>query len=548
MSLTLKLSDRIHEIIRQTSIRTLQEALIELITNADDAYMSIKEENKRISIIVNRQKGWVNVLDQAIGMTKEELENNLLVVGSYTAKETSRGMMGRGAKDCSFLGNVRFISIKNNVLNELVIYQNRTADFIRINIPVDREIRKEVGIDANGCLVRLEVNPSLIDPIEQLGDSLSKNIYLRELLQQDKTVLTLIENEANYNKRLVYRRPEGKLIISCEYKLPLYGATAYLELYRTQEPLSYSINSDLNEYGILVESNQSVYECSALYHSSHGVQDYMWSPNIRYITGKLRCDKIDQIARQAANGDLSNLNPYFLLDSNRRNGLVRDHPFTIALFQPAYRILEIAVGRVQDSRDESLLDTTNIGDILKSLSQTITSILPSDTNLYTWRTKSDHQSLVELTQTIDNVNIDKDFIGMSWDEVKNLAKNRVITYPHVSEQTPGTFEILLSDDPKIDGHYQVNYLPNKIVIKIKANDISIAGDIEIKDGKVSLINSDKAIHSIKYILTEVVTNLMLRKHIVDGNSRAVTMEGFNECLNLLASFRKKVAGGIFQKN
>ena len=91
-------------------------ALIELITNADDAYGD--EENKgKITVAVEhrRTKSWrVVVRNRATGMSGAEMVEKLGSAGERTSGFESgkslRGHLGRGAKDTAAFGPVTFES------------------------------------------------------------------------------------------------------------------------------------------------------------------------------------------------------------------------------------------------------------------------------------------------------------------------------------------------------------------------------------------------------------------------------------------------------
>jgi hypothetical protein len=548
MSLNLTLSSRLHEIIRQTSIRNIYEAIVELVTNCDDAYRTIGKIRKDIwiEIVRNDDKTSLLITDQASGMTYDEMVSNLLTVGNYTANESSRGMMGRGAKDCSFLGDITFTCIKNNKMNQLTIYQNRTADFIFTDVDVTTDIRLKYGIIENGCNVELIVSSSLVPPIETVFTSLKNNIYFRNLLQEESTIVLL--KDKDFTERLFYRFPERKLVVSCDYDIPEYNTTAHFELYRSDKELTHAFSPDQMQYGILVSSDKTIYESSALYYidNQNPIQDYMWNPNIKFISGILICNDIERIAREATNGNISAKNPFLLIDPNRRNGLVRDHPFTVALFKYAYQLLDIIIGRIQDSRDDKLIENGNASDVFNSLNDLISQLLPPESVLYTWRTKDDQTKLNTISSTIKNVNLDSDFLGLTWEEIQNLSKDRYLQL----EQKPvsgNSFKLSFTNDINLKSPYQILYLPGQISMKINANDPSVKDYIEISDNTVNLVNSGKALTSIGMLVLDATNNMVIRRNIMDGSTSSLDINAFNEYIFNLIDVRKSIAPSIFEK-
>ena len=526
MSLTLTLSDHLHEMIRQSSIRTVYDALVELITNADDAYRTINQDKRVITLKVNPKENKltdVTVSDKARGMTNGEMLTNLLTVGGNTASEKSRGMMGRGAKDCSFLGNITFTCIKDGLLNQLIIYQNRKADFLQKDVPVTPEVREQYQIEQNGCSVNLEMKSELVPDTKILGRDLTDNIYLRNILTDPNITLTL------NGERLQYVFGDRKLVISCDYNLPEYNTSAHLEIYRTSEEIPSPKTPDQCRYGILVSSDKTVHECSALYHVTPGVQDHMWNPNIRYVTGSLTCKDIDKVARDAVNGNLSAANPFLVVDTNRRAGLVKDHPFTKALYSHAYHLLNVTINRLQDTRDTLGTDAGNAASVFNSLNSLISGMLPTENVLYTWRTKQDQNSLAQVVNVLDNVNADSNFLGLTWDQIQNLTNNKYLTLDVEATGATGNFiNISFTTDPNVRTHYQVIYLPGKIDIKINANDPSIKPFVGITGSTVNLVNSGKALTAIGAFVIEATNNMMVRRAVMTGKTSALDINSLNE--------------------
>ncbi len=55
------------------------------------------------------------VHDRTEDMTLETMFEKLYHVGERQSSEGDRGFMGRGAKDCTALGNITYESIKDNI-------------------------------------------------------------------------------------------------------------------------------------------------------------------------------------------------------------------------------------------------------------------------------------------------------------------------------------------------------------------------------------------------------------------------------------------------
>jgi hypothetical protein len=108
---------------RSHAIGDVYDALVELITNADDSYNRLftkKHRNRDGGDILiehlEQRKGrsWIVVRDKAQGIDSVDMEKKLLKIGAYSSESGNRGYMGRGAKDCTELGDLLYESIKED--------------------------------------------------------------------------------------------------------------------------------------------------------------------------------------------------------------------------------------------------------------------------------------------------------------------------------------------------------------------------------------------------------------------------------------------------
>lgn len=545
----LSLSGRLHEVIRQNSIRTIYEALVELITNSEDAYRRVGKNVRDIWVEIFRrvedQKTDVFVIDQARGMTKEEMLSCLLTVGNYTADEDSRGFIGRGCKDCSFLGDITFTCIRDGKINQLTIYQTRLAEIIIDNLDVTQEDRSRYNIFENGCNVKLSVSSVMVPKIDVFYDSLKNNVYLRNIYETSYVIVK--EKEASFDRKVEFRYPERSLVVSCDYDVPGYDTTAHLEIYRSKVQMPFPRSPDQRQFAINVQSSRSVFENSALYFSGGSkIQDYIFNPSIQHISGTLHCDKIEQLAKEAIEGKITPLNPYLVIDPNRRNGLMKDHPFTAALYTHAYYMLSIIVERVQDTKEEDLLGDGNAADILKSLSDFVNGLLPGTSTMYAFRSHDDQDKLNHLSETMKNVNLDSDFLGLTWEQIQELARNKVLQFDS-TEVSGNGFNISFTQDPTVTTPYTLLYLPGKISMKINTRDPTISPFISVDEGKVDLVNSGKSMTSIGNMVLEATTDLVVRRNVMQSQTSSLDINSFNEYIHNYNGGRNAIAPGIFDK-
>src|SRR5687767_8413199 len=105
---TLEYTDRAHSQDASDALRgDIVRGLVELITNADDAYIRAGQESGSIRIVVEHlddasYSARVTVADSATGMTADEMQANLTRLGvrssSFDTGGSVRGLHGRGAR------------------------------------------------------------------------------------------------------------------------------------------------------------------------------------------------------------------------------------------------------------------------------------------------------------------------------------------------------------------------------------------------------------------------------------------------------------------
>ena len=99
-------------------------AIIELVTNADDAYARDGYQgDASILIRVQRRRERphvIEILDRASGMSTEQVEQRLARAGGrnsgFEAGQDVRGLLGRGAKDVAHFGPVQWVTVRDELL------------------------------------------------------------------------------------------------------------------------------------------------------------------------------------------------------------------------------------------------------------------------------------------------------------------------------------------------------------------------------------------------------------------------------------------------
>lgn len=547
MASLLTFDPRLYDLMRQTAITTIPEGLVELITNSQDAYISVEnmEDDSNmntlpIHIYSNVLDRTITVKDNAKGMTSQEMKDKLLTVGSLTANEFTRGLIGRGAKDISNLGDVEFIGIKDNKISKCKIYQNLTGEILVQDQNVTQEERKKYNILGNGMIVNLEVSSVIDFPNDvDLHNQMKNNYFLRKLYNESSHPIYL------NGKKLVYDYPKGEEILDIEFTVPNYpDAVATFKVYKSEEIIP-NPNTDLEmKYGILVSSSKSVYECGGLYaHNSLYSSDYRWNPNIKMIYGELQCDYIDKLAREISTVGKSIENPFLIFDPNRRNGLHKKHPFTISLFEIPYRWLEILLHKLQDEKDEFLITGSDISEMLHGLENMLADNLPVETTLYTWRSKTDQENLNAMSGHINKINVNKNIVDID-DKMLESIRNNENIIPVASTNFDGraNFDIKITDNKDMIKPYDVFFYSDKISIRINAHDESIEPFVDFNEEEHKVdINKEGALVAVNKILQDAVIYMLTRRTLMSSTTPTVSdTNNYNEILEIQNNAKQQI--------
>jgi len=341
----------------------IARGLVELITNGDDSYGELERNglttSGKILIEIERRRKnkttTVKVSDKAEGMRLEEMVNKLRRVGGITSHfleakgVKTRGLMGRGSKECVVFGVLTFKSIKDNVYSEVVLKKPATfvpiaergvteSDRINLNIP-----------RGNGTVVELEIEPRFHIPSHKfLLENLPKYYSLRDIASSPIRTLELTDGINKKPPRLEYKQKEGSIELDIKFVIPGYpDAEAHLLVKKGDVIIEVNNNSPYWEGGILIQSSYAIHGITGF---SREIEN---NPYFNKYFGRLSCSYIDKLAieyevneknrqQQQAN------NPSRIIDPLRKEGLSPSHPFVKSLYTEAARQLRILLKRDEE--------------------------------------------------------------------------------------------------------------------------------------------------------------------------------------------------------
>ena len=304
-------------------------ALIELITNVDDAYDG--KGNGHIEITYTKStdlyKGKFSVRDKAGGLDGARMEEAFTNLGDKNKKAVAdlgtRGLFGRGAKDIAALGRACFSSIHKGKYSSLEINHRGEYEMDFFDDVPSADAFKVTGLNEgeSGLTAELYVHERhRIPTAAEMIEKLETNVQLRDLINRNEVIY--IDERNNSKKRLVGMEPTGELLLDIEVTIPKYKLPAHLTVYRLPSKEIGNIDS-YSRHGIVVSGRGATYE-NTLFHLSN-------RPEAGWFCGRLDAPEIHDMSRAVDEEDgKTDLNPIRVI-SRSREGLVREHPYYRAI-------------------------------------------------------------------------------------------------------------------------------------------------------------------------------------------------------------------------
>jgi hypothetical protein len=361
--IAIQVDKRYVQHLRGYAIGDVYDALVELITNADDSYNRLFQKKQRNrdggDILIEHQeqrkgKSCIVVRDKSEGMDSTDMEKKLLKMGAYSSESGNRGYMGRGAKDCTELGDLLYESIKDDRY-----FRCKITNDLKFILEVDgtkatREQRKLLELpDGNGTSVTLQLREHIRLPrFQSLYHDLPWHYALRDIMSEDsdsRVLLRKLGDEHAAVEKLVYRPPEGEIVKDETFTVDGYpDAKARIRILKAPEPIE-EYKDRFEKFGILVKSRRAIHECTLF------AEEFSKDPRARSYFGRLDCEYLDRLMTEYEERRAKGLshpedNACLVIDPNRRFGLDRRHKFVKALFQVPSELLRslLAKDREQD--------------------------------------------------------------------------------------------------------------------------------------------------------------------------------------------------------
>ena len=351
----------------------LIRALIELITNSNEAYM--KEDGAIDVILDNSKKGelFVEVRDYAKGISDIKAS---LIRGETTAgihnNSQSRGRHGRGMKDVPILAvdNTFKISTvnrenKNYYEVKFVDHANYQGEEENLNDP--KPVPQDCKFQNGGTSIEFEVKPTVTPRRPELIKSkLQTHIELRDILKERN--VNFIVNGTEEKLECIHNVDEAELLDKGEINIPEfkkyiknYGKVNY-KIYKLKKPTTSKID-EYSHAGILIKGNGINYD-----NEDFGKKDYA---EMFHIHGIIDIPFIDELYLEFdKNRDIPiELNPMSIITTTR-DGLEKKHPLYLSIEKAFVPILDKFIHQIrEEEKDQNYSESKNLKNASKLFSQ-----------------------------------------------------------------------------------------------------------------------------------------------------------------------------------
>ena len=367
-------------------------ALVELITNSDDSYITLEEKQKSckgtIEILYKKEGycGAFAVRDYAEGMSLEEVRNGFKKYGAATSGmkmgKRVRGYFGQGAKD-ALAGMVdgKICSFKNDKFVEckLFIEHGKPMYEISDSTPATVELRSTHKIEKDGTIAYFKADRQKTGPVPRFNtvhEELANNYLLCKIMTNPRRKVILVDEDTGDTRPLRGMSQEGKEILVEDFAVS-YGKYGdfpiHISIRRAERELS-QIGDNRDGGLVLVDDEDTVLGKSLFKYDNE--------PLASHFFGEVRMGRFREL--------LINEEPVI---REERDGLVERHPFSQMLIVEIEKRIEIKVNEERlrkQKEDKAKIDSDEstryrkafkiLNEIAEIEAQTVTNLgqLPSE--------------------------------------------------------------------------------------------------------------------------------------------------------------------------
>ena len=321
-------------------------ALVELITNCDDAYLEKKslEEGGFIRIresILNKSKNkplkTLSVSDAAGGLTHEGLEASFTTLSTNeVSSRNTRGFFGRGSKEIMYCGPTVYKSIVDGKYSAIRLFSSDdgpryiwVAEEKEANINHFKDLKLQE--EQSGLTATIEI--SKLFQFKKLTQKIEQHYALRDILHRRSVVA--VNATGGETKLISLNKKRGayeKVLIDQRIQIEGYEDVV-LNLWKLPEG-DYGLPDEYSENGILLKGKfgihgNTLFELHQIRSESLGFHGELFMPELEEINRKVMLER-------SANNNLDNTIPI----KPDRTGIDFKHPYNKAVKSAVIKFLE----------------------------------------------------------------------------------------------------------------------------------------------------------------------------------------------------------------
>ena len=441
------------------SIKNIYDAVIEIVTNSVDAYHALDKSWGKVEIIYDKKKRVITIIDNATGMSHQKLNDSFTKIGQHSAVGDGRGMHSKGAKDCRVVGKVEVHTFKDNRYSKVICTDDVNNGLTRWKSDFDAtpDLRKKYNIKDNGTdviITNSEKNKKKF-PFTNFDGFVStlKNrfelcgIIKEESIKNGSKIICINAENKSDRAQLEYKEPmDSEIIEDYEFEIKKYNFKARFILKKSKNPVTRNI--------IIMSDDRSAHEESRL------APEFTRNLYLDHYYGFLVCPGINKLAREYIKNPDSD--EHEIIDSNRRNGLDRDHPFVKELLSKPIKSLKAAIKKEDEKqKTESAKQTQQVKTLIKEAKQFLADIIkesgsgdigPDPKSLKGIRFwPSTGKSLLTEKKKKFTLWVSKDYISNKSNPSLQINTNKLDSYLETDD------EVILTEHSKYPNIYQGSF-------------------------------------------------------------------------------------------
>jgi hypothetical protein len=503
------------------SVGCLMDAIIELVTNANDAYVRSDKKSGPIWIVVDYQAHTLTVTDNAGGMTRQELVNKIATVGKFSSEVGTRGFFSRGSKDIASIGNVFYKSIKNDACNTLHLKPNLEASFLQAaphHVTVaDRETDK---IPQNGTLVTVDVAQFVYFPGLYQIMQMHQHYALRDIFAQGSCSLKVISKngDVEYDNLLTYKPPDVEPLPLIDTVVHVVGfpkeATFHLVMWKLQRPTTTS-----EQHGFVVGTSNAN-------HSNKSIHaDLEVHPMYKRVCATITSDYLDVLMHNigTAAQEPFNITPCIRAD---RTGLNNRHPFVRALHKQVYNMIKFVFTKemeihLDDGNPTNQNLTFNVKNLFQSIEHDVNMTFGREKE-EAIRIKQDKKVTAFLRKKATAVVNDTAPARYNFTKIPNESSSG----PQ-HQQPSSSMEIKLESN--METAFQTYTAGTTLVVVINANDALVAPCVELTNATFTIVDVLHFTSATARLVARALSELLM---YAEEEDEQITTNVFERCNKL----------------